>query len=437
LVIVYGAGALQGFQFTPTTVIKIPKFTVDRQDKTPVKCSELSIVHLYRQIFCVYCHSAKQEIILYELGRDAVVKRMTFPIPTNVPPSIHTIDNLLIFHHPQSKVSMICDIKDLENNSPIAPPLPLPFPSSSESSFQFYFPSFVLDTGGILWDASLDLVALSSSIPDKRKVVDVLSRRINAKSLLLTCIRNAVHDATPIQTIASIFDMLSKILHQYHKLNESKKSQKRNTQPSEDSGFVTLGEDVSSSIDPRIDWKTVVDQSDIYKYVFAPVEDDKGLDFKFVVAVVTEYIRSLNFEQILVEPFLFELLINLLVRNNRFSQLHQFLQYHAITDSVHVACQLLSLETTYPPAYQLALDMLKRLHTHDQIVEVLLTKKQFISALRFVIAHKNVKIPAGRFLEEASVSGDIALFYTVYKFFEQRNEVSEKYTNQFNELFTM
>jgi hypothetical protein len=62
-----------------------------------------------------------------------------------------------------------------------------------------------------------------------------------------------------------------------------------------------------------------------------------------------------------------------------FYQLHQLLQYHVVSDSVPVACQLLSLENTYPPAYQLALDMFKRLHTHEQIVEVLLTKKQVIS----------------------------------------------------------
>jgi hypothetical protein len=101
------------------------------------------------------------------------------------------------------------------------------------------------------------------------------------------------------------------------------------------------------------------------------------------VAVLTEYIRSLNFHHLAVEAFLNELLINFLVRNNRFYQLHQLLQYHVVSDSVHVACQLLSLETTYPPAYQLALDMLKRLQTHDQIVEVLLTKNQVRRFKRF------------------------------------------------------
>ena len=74
------------------------------------------------------------------------------------------------------------------------------------------------------------------------------------------------------------------------------------------------------------------------------------------------------------------------------------------------ACLLLSLESTYPPAHQLSLDMLKvsNTHTHsiterviqtssfnsvccqrlstanDEIVEVLLSKQQVLGALRFI-----------------------------------------------------
>lgn len=60
-----------------------------------------------------------------------------------------------------------------------------------------------------------------------------------------------------------------------------------------------------------------------------------------------------------------------MVRNKKWNQLHQFLQYHVVNDSTHVACQLLSLESVYPPVYQLALDMMKRLGAYEQIVEVL------------------------------------------------------------------
>jgi hypothetical protein len=94
------------------------------------------------------------------------------------------------------------------------------------------------------------------------------------------------------------------------------------------------------------------------------------------VATLTEYIRSLNSHLIHVKHFLYELMISLLVRNKRFYQLHQFLQYHVVSDSVPVAFQLLSLEGVYAPSYQLALDMLKRLYSPGQIVEVLLSRNQ-------------------------------------------------------------
>ncbi|XP_078071723.1 regulator of MON1-CCZ1 complex isoform X16 [Mustelus asterias] len=70
------------------------------------------------------------------------------------------------------------------------------------------------------------------------------------------------------------------------------------------------------------------------------------------------------------------------------------------------ACLLLSLESTYPPAHQLSLDMLK-----------------VLGALRFVRSvgsHDNIS--ARKFLDAARQTGDTMLFYTTFKFFEQRNQ---------------
>lgn len=139
----------------------------------------------------------------------------------------------------------------------------------------------------------------------------------------------------------------------------------------------------------------------------------QDVSHKFIIAVLMEYIRSLNQNQITVQVkhgrvstpasrfpvfdasasdwlqhYLYELVIKTLVQNNLFYMLHQFLQYHVLSDSkplvrtsarrrqhhaeggsdptqlvlfgsVFQACLLLSLESTYPPAHQLSLDMLK------------------------------------------------------------------------------
>ena len=108
----------------------------------------------------------------------------------------------------------------------------------------------------------------------------------------------------------------------------------------------------------------------MYTHVLSVFVDNKDIPPKRLVAVLMEYIRSLNQQRIPVQHYLYEILINTLVHCNCFYQLHQFLQYHVISDSKPLACLMLSLDNVYPPAHQLALDMLKRLGTaNEEIVE--------------------------------------------------------------------
>lgn len=195
--------------------------------------------------------------------------------------------------------------------------------------------------------------------------------------------------------------------------------------------------------------QTIVTQEDMYAHVLSLFVENKNINYKFMVAVLVEYIRSLNQFLIEVEHYLYELIINLLVRNKCFYQLHQFLQYHVISDSKPLACLMLSLECEYPPAYQLALDMLKRLNTaNEEIIEVLLSKRQFLPALRYIRAiGAEDSVAPRKFFEAVLNPEDPMLFYTVYKFFEQRNirlrgnpdfapgEHCEMFVKKFEDLF--
>lgn len=90
-----------------------------------------------------------------------------------------------------------------------------------------------------------------------------------------------------------------------------------------------------------------------------------------------EYINSLQTHGLNIYFFLYELLVNSLVKNEEFFRLHQFLQYHLLCDSKQLACLLLSIKDIYPPAYQIAIDMFKRLgNATEEIVDVFLAKKQ-------------------------------------------------------------
>ncbi|KAJ1068216.1 hypothetical protein K5549_015436 [Capra hircus] len=114
-----------------------------------------------------------------------------------------------------------------------------------------------------------------------------------------------------------------------------------------------------------------------------------------------EYIRSLNQFQITVQHYLHELVIRTLVQHSLFSTLHQFLQYHVLSNS-----KPLRLSTA-----------------NDEIVEVLLSKHQVLAALRFIQgigAHDNIS--AQKFLDAAKQTEDHMLFYMIFRFFEQRNQ---------------
>ena len=124
-----------------------------------------------------------------------------------------------------------------------------------------------------------------------------------------------------------------------------------------------------------------------------------------------------------MQHYLHELVITTLVHKQAYYQLHQLLQYHVVSDSKPLACLLLSLENLYPAAHQLALDMLKRLgNAHEEIIEVLLSKGHILPALRYIRSvGKADQVCARKFLEAAKATDDPVLFYSVYKFLEQRN----------------
>ena len=164
---------------------------------------------------------------------------------------------------------------------------------------------------------------------------------------------------------------------------------------------------------PTSDGYTVIDQADMYTYVFSVIEEQSDSEHKYLLAILMEYIRSLSYYSLRVEHFIYQFLINLLVKHSRFYQLHQFLQYHVVADSRPVAFQLLSLEKVYQPCYQLALDMLNRLHAADEIVHVLLSRGHVLDAFKFAMAHKP-DYPAKHLLQAAHETGDRQLFFTVF-----------------------
>jgi hypothetical protein len=64
-----------------------------------------------------------------------------------------------------------------------------------------------------------------------------------------------------------------------------------------------------------------------------------------------------------------------------------------------------AVDQSYPGATQLALDMLLKVDAHEELIMVLLQRKQIIAALKYVREH-NIIAPAASFLKAAKATGD-------------------------------
>lgn len=444
------------YHFRAGSVMRLPKFEVDipaasKAQKVQLLERDVTLANIDGQLYVVILRNQQRsqttgpvgaEIVLYQLQRDIPAKKVAV-LQLNMIGrfAVNVVDNLVIVHHQASKTSMLFDIRlvgDFDGQityfQPVLAPLPLEqavFEAEEKDStgavkkkrvlcemysqnWIVFQPNIIIDAKlGCLWEVMIKLEPLVAMIGDKGLLIDFLLLRKESKMVILTVFKQALTPGrqSSLPVIARMFDKVNLAYRSYALEAE---------QNAQQSGDASKGQSPQKQVSRC---QTVVSQEDMYSHVLSTFVESKKVKYKFMVAVLVEYIRSLNQFEIEVEHYLYELIINLLVHNKRFYQLHQFLQYHVISDSKPLACLMLSLESTYPPTYQLALDMLKRLNTaNEEIIEVLLSKRQLLPALRYVRAiGAEDSISPRKFLEVASNPEDSMLFFTVYKFFEQRN----------------
>ncbi|KAJ3611884.1 hypothetical protein NHX12_021897 [Muraenolepis orangiensis] len=409
---------LQPFAIRNGTLSKMTKFEIElpvvpKPAKLSLSERDIAMATIYGQLYVMYlkhhsrsANSPSAEVVLYHLPREGACKKShVLKLNTTGKFALNIVDNL---------TSLIYDIHlrepdcALNTHQPVLPARsihPYRIPLTDSSSWSVFQPNIIISASeGYLWYLQGKLPPTVNLLHDKGKLMDFLLRRSDF-------LEGGEKGSLPV--VATVFDKLNQVYkehleaeHTYTLVMES-------------------GPSRNSAAQKRpVRTQAVIDQSDMYTHVLSSFTERKGVSHKFIIAVLMEYIRSLNQSQITVQHYLYELVIKTLVQHNRFYMLHQFLQYHVLSDSKPLACLLLSLESTYPPAHQLSLDMLKRLSTaNDEIVEVLLSKQQVLGALRFIRSvgsHDNVS--ARKFLDAAQQTGDHMLFYTVFRSFQQRNQ---------------
>ncbi|XP_052642819.1 regulator of MON1-CCZ1 complex isoform X4 [Harpia harpyja] len=415
---------LQPFYFKSGTMSKLSKFEIELP--AAPKSSKLSLSE--RDIAMATIEGSCKKTHILKLNRTGKF-------------ALNVVDNLVVVHHQDTETSVIFDIKlkgEFDGSTTIhqfvLPPrsiqpyqIPVAGPASVtsqspvpcklySSSWIVFQPDIIISASeGYLWSLQVKLEPVVNLLLDKGKLMDFLLQRKECKMVILSVCSQMLSEPErgSLSVIATVFDKLN---HEYKKYLEAEQSYTM---------VVEAGLSRSNPLLKRpVRTQAVIDQSDMYTHVLSVFTEKKEAPHKFTIAVLMEYIRSLNQFQIAVQHYLYELVIKTLVQHNLFYMLHQFLQYHVLSDSKPLACLLLSLESIYPPAHQLSLDMLKRLSTaNDEIVEVLLSKHQVLAALRFIRGiGGHDSISARKFLDAAKQAEDDMLFYTIFRFFEQRNQ---------------
>lgn len=405
----------------------------------------------YDRFYCMYVNSAKYLLDMYKITykqkpNEFTDKRISINLYTPGSVRISIVDNLIISHNIAKNVSMIYDIKaheTIQDNTLGFLVSPLPMTAIENEGNRiiekypecvFLLPNLVVNKGnGKIQKINVDLKSLSDSFSDPCLLNSFLLRRTRGKPYILEHLSQLMTDRKNLESLGVIFNQINTVLCAHQRKNGAKSpssvaiAKERVLQywsNSKETTPITLPENQVVNME---NGKIVIDQHDMYTKVFVPLEET-CTDSKYMVSIFSEYIKSLNFLGIKVDSFIYELIINVLVRNKRFYQLHQLLQYYVINDSHHVACQLLHIQSMYPPALQLALDMLKRLNDSSQIVEVLFTKGMVLNALKYLnsFPEKSVIKPlAPRFLEEAKKKNDLSLFHITYTFFKSNNFIDE------------
>lgn len=447
-------------------------------DNVEVKDRDVSFMNLYGQTFLRVninhieedC-SVLKEIQLYCVQNDQVtLSYLLSGLDCAGPVGLHTVDNCILVHSQSEARSRLYDLQlpgnPHQDNCSVTVLLPSLPPSSisNEGTPVPYSPAWVVFLPNILVDArngrmwTVDLKLGSVASPDSLTLTKFFLNREAGKVPLLKLLKCSLQNPSiPLSTLSDIFTCVVSAYNLHQNIVASmaesgSSSATRRPRTISTSTSFSVSSPTPNGSNPAFPTSVppavVLDQADIFTNVFSSCSQE-GVAVPRLQSVLVEYLLCLLQQGVAPRQFISELLINLCVKSEQFYQLHQYLQYHVIGDSKPVACLLLSLESAYKPARQLALDMMTRLGTAtEEMIEIFLAEGKLVSALSLVKANGLVDtVSARKFLEAADKTEDRMLFFNVFSFFEERNlrlrgsgnfsrgEQCDGYVRKFREMF--
>ncbi|XP_077236285.1 C18orf8 [Tasmannia lanceolata] len=160
-----------------------------------------------------------------------------------------------------------------------------------------------------------------------------------------------------------------------------------------------------------------ISPDEMYSFVFALVEEEMTGDPSYLVAIIVEYLRSAASEKLKVHQNMYVMTIQLLARNERFTELGLFVINKILEPSKEVALQLLESGRQNFQTRKLGLDMLRHLLLHQDYLLMLVQDGYYLEALRYARKYKVDTIRPSLFLEAAFGSNDSQHLAAVLRFF--------------------
>lgn len=345
-------------------VYKLPKIEIDvQQSKIEVKEKDIQILKLYKEQYyvAVIIHPGESrsnftssEVHLYAVNKESGTTSKSHVLRTNFNGvyglAMHSIDDVLVVHNRKAGETTFFDIGlsgefdgAVSHHAPVGPVARIPTVADNEeypAHWVIFGPDIVIDANsGVMWHLKLKFStvkvedALSSyELP---RLISFLLQRSGAKRVLLdTLLDWCRHHTTDLSAIGNSFDRINREYRLYIDLQLAPSVALPASAFSQAMQKESASNLAAACQPPS---KVVLDQSDVYTNILSPMLEmatlDQTMSLKRVIAIVTEYLRSLEERQIPAQHFLHELLINLLVRSGQWYQLHQLLQYHIIADS--------------------------------------------------------------------------------------------------------
>lgn len=381
---------LQPFVVTHSQFTRMKGFEVDfggSISKENFLEKDAAIATIYGRVYVlVFKYSNRNATVLdlYELPFDAATGpsfKHSLILGFNGGCGIHVIDNLVVVHHQASQKSLIFDIRvssPSKSHSPLvvttieSHPQHQPPPALYTNFWFTFLPDIVIDSsGGVMYSIRLKNEHAQLEIADKQTMLEYLARRSNEKKLfvttLLACLKAR---ALSLRQIRKVFAMLTGVTGK--------------SSASENSVENGSGSSQKPVLDCEKYASLAVTQQEMQSSVLIPLREEVSLPESYVANIMLQYLRSLFDAEITPEAYLIEMVVETLAEAGEMSKLQQIVTYRVINDSKPLAFLLLSYEARCSTLFQSGVDILARNKASDEIVEVMLEKKQIVDAFRFI-----------------------------------------------------